>query len=578
MNAWHAFIGLLRQAPPIATMVLVTLMCLTSLSEGIGIVMLAPLLETVRQASDASPAPWQEIFAWIGIEATLDMILGLFLALVLLRSLLLYVQQIYAARYQHRLIDSVRLRCYSALLNAEWRWLSGQRASHVANSLISSSSRVGAGLNQAIASCASLVTLIACLAAAFVVSWQAALVALLCGTFVLLAMAGHRRRALAIGRELGLASRAMQANLDEGLSGIRVIKMHNAESSRAAAFARALAGLRHQQNRYNVSTGATRFLLQSGGAVLIAGLVYAGVNWVEVSVAALIALTVAFARLVPLAGAMQQQMNHWLHAVPALADLEELISQAARETEPGAEADIAPLRVESEIALDSVSLNHAGEQRKALDTLSLAIPARGVVAIAGPSGAGKSSLADVLAGLAEPSSGSLLVDGKPVRGAERRAWRGAVAYVEQDAFLFHDTIRNNLLFVRPDASEAELKTALSTASANFVFAFADGIDTVVGDRGAWLSGGERQRVALARALLMQPALIILDEATSALDQESEAAILAALAKLRDRMAIVMIGHRRAMLEIADKVVLLEAGRIAWTGRPADLRDRTGMAA
>jgi ATP-binding cassette, subfamily C, bacterial len=165
-----------------------------------------------------------------------------------------------------------------------------------------------------------------------------------------------------------------------------------------------------------------------------------------------------------------------------------------------------------------------------------------------------------------------------VRGAERRAWRGAVAYVEQDAFLFHDTIRNNLLFVRPDASEAELKAALSTASASFVFAFADSIDTVVGDRGTRLSGGERQRIALARALLMQPALIILDEATSALDQESESAILAAVVKLRDHMAIVLVGHRRAMLEIADKVVVLEAGRIAWTGRPAELRDRTGMAA
>jgi ATP-binding cassette subfamily C protein len=275
---------------------------------------------------------------------------------------------------------------------------------------------------------------------------------------------------------------------------------------------------------------------------------------------------------------MQQQMNHWLHAVPALVDLGELLNQAARATEPGDAADIAPLRVEREIALNNVSLNHAGEQRKALDTLSLASPARGVVAIMGPSGAGKSSLADVLAGLVEPDSGSLLIDGKPVQGAARRAWRGAVAYVEQDAFLFHDTIRNNLLFVRPDASEAELEAALSAAGAGFVFAFVDGIDTVAGDRGARLSGGERQRIALARALLMQPALIILDEATSALDQESESEILENLAKLRDSMAIVMIGHRPAMLEMADSVVRLEAGRIVWTGRPAELRERSGIAA
>jgi ATP-binding cassette subfamily C protein len=578
MSGWRVFLGLLRQAPPLATAGLLTLMCLVSLSEGIGIIMLAPLLDTVRQTSRLHPLPWEEGFAWVGLEPTLGAILGVFLALVLLRSVLLYLQQIYAARYQHSLVDRLRMRCYSALLGAEWHWLSSQRTSYLASSVISGSGRVGAGLNQAIASCASLVTFIACLAAALVVNWRAALVAMLCGALGLIALAGHRRRSLAIGRELGLASRTMHANLDEGLSGIRVIKMRNAENSIAAAFAGALTRLRHQQNQFIATVGATRFLLQAGSAVVIAGLVYAGVNWWQVSLASLIALTVAFARLVPLAGAMQQQMQHWLHAVPALVDLEELLSEAARAAEPAEAAAPVPLRFENEIALERVSVFYAGERRMALDALSVAVPARGVVAIIGASGAGKSSLADVLAGLVEPDSGSLLVDGKPVSGPARRAWRGAVAYVEQEAFLFHDSIRNNLLFACPGASEAELKTALHNACADFVFDFAEGIDTVVDDRGARLSGGERQRIALARALLIQPALIILYEARSALDLASESAIIAVLAKLRDRMAIVMIGHRPAMIEIADTVVLLEAGRIAWTGRPAELRDRTGIAA
>ena len=180
-----------------------------------------------------------------------------------------------------------------------------------------------------------------------------------------------------------------------------------------------------------------------------------------------------------------------------------------------------------------------------------------------PSGAGKSTLADVLCGLTGPDSGALRVGGTPVEGALRRAWRARVAYVQQDPLLFHASIRENLLWSAPEASDAALREALEAASALFVLTLPDGLDTVVGDRGVRLSGGERQRIALARGLLRHPDLLILDEVTSALDAANEAAVSAAIARLKGRLTIVTIGHRGVLAELSDLTVALAGGRVVY---------------
>lgn len=204
---------------------------------------------------------------------------------------------------------------------------------------------------------------------------------------------------------------------------------------------------------------------------------------------------------------------------------------------------------------------HPGRPRPALDGVTLSLPPGSVTALTGPSGAGKSTLADVLCGLLTPDEGTLRVAGEPVLGAGRRAWREHVAYVQQDPFLFHASIRDNLLWARPGASEAELRACLAAAAADFALALPDGLDTLVGDRGARLSGGERQRIALARGLLRAPRLLILDEVTSALDAANEATIANAIAALRGRFTIVIIGHRGALSALAERTVRLENGRI-----------------
>jgi len=261
----------------------------------------------------------------------------------------------------------------------------------------------------------------------------------------------------------------------------------------------------------------------------------------------------------------QQQYHQWLYTVPALGETERLLAECRSAAEPAAPAEPMPWPVRREIRLDAVSVRYSGRSRPALDAVSLRLSARTTTAIMGASGAGKSTLADVLMGLLNPDSGALSIDGVAVSNENRLQWRHSVAYVPQGVFLFNDTIRNNLLWGKPGASDANLDLVLHLAAADFVTRLPEGLDTAVGDGGVRLSGGERQRLALARALLKRPSLLILDETTSALDLANEARVRAAVERLHGDLTVVVIGHRLPTLEHADQVVVLEAGTIARQG-------------
>jgi ATP-binding cassette subfamily C protein len=198
--------------------------------------------------------------------------------------------------------------------------------------------------------------------------------------------------------------------------------------------------------------------------------------------------------------------------------------------------------------------------------VDLFLEAGKMTAIVGPSGAGKSTLADLANGLLLPTRGRLLVDGIPLGPAVMRQWRRQVGYVGQDTVLFHQSVRANLLWASPHATEEQMREALLLASAEFVYDLPGGLESVVGDRGILLSSGQRQRIALARALLRRPTLLLLDEATNALDVENEARVLDALReamrKREGRLTILMIAHRASAVRKADRVFELEGGRVA----------------
>jgi subfamily B ATP-binding cassette protein MsbA len=223
------------------------------------------------------------------------------------------------------------------------------------------------------------------------------------------------------------------------------------------------------------------------------------------------------------------------------------------------------------IRLEGVSLTYPERLRPALSGIDLEIPAGSIVALVGASGGGKSSLVDLLVGLLSPSEGKILVDGLDLEAIDLNSWQRKLGVVSQDVLLLNASIRENIAFSLPQASEAAIRAAADAADAGaFIEALPDGYDTLIGERGFRLSGGQRQRLSLARALLRNPELLILDEATSALDSSSEAHIMAAVDRFSSGRTVVTVAHRLSSIQHADLIVVLEAGRIVERGRHGEL--------
>jgi subfamily B ATP-binding cassette protein MsbA len=230
-----------------------------------------------------------------------------------------------------------------------------------------------------------------------------------------------------------------------------------------------------------------------------------------------------------------------------------------------------------EIRVEGLSFTHPGNAEPALDDVTFAIPRGTTLAIVGPSGAGKSTLLDLLLGFHDPDRGRILIDGTPLQELDVASWREHLAVVSQDPYLADATVRDNLLYGRPEASPAELEAAAEAAHAlEFIRRLPQGFDTMVGERGVRLSGGQRQRLALARALVRAPDLLLLDEETNALDSFSESAVQEALARCAGRVTMLIVAHRLATIERADLIVVLDQGRVVEQGDFAGLVRADGL--
>jgi len=231
--------------------------------------------------------------------------------------------------------------------------------------------------------------------------------------------------------------------------------------------------------------------------------------------------------------------------------------------------------IRGDMIFDSVSFAYE-EEKEVIHDISFSVNAGTVVALVGSSGSGKSTIAGLAASFLTQQSGKITVDGKDLSKVDLNSFRKHLGVVLQDDFLFEGTIRENILFPRPNASEAQLQEAVKAAYVDeFTDRFEDGLDTLIGERGIKLSGGQRQRIAIARAVLADPRILILDEATSNLDTESEALIQKSLSNLTEGRTTFVIAHRLSTIRKADQILVIENGRIAEQGTHESLIAKEG---
>ncbi len=365
---------------------------------------------------------------------------------------------------------------------------------------------------------------------------------------------------------------ALGALIEETLGGLRIIGAFNAQDWQAQRFAnenlRYAKGMTSLYRRKDLASPLSEFL----GIAAVAVLLWFGARQVfsgQISAATFITFLYAFYNIIEPAKQLSGAMFSIRKGMGALERVEQVLQ--APETISDA-ADASTIKgFEQEVQFKNVSFAYQNADRTALSEINFVLKKGQIIALVGASGAGKSTIADLLPRFYDVSEGQILVDGHDIRGLRLHDLRELMGVVSQEAILFNDSIRNNIVFSNQKATQQEIEAAAKAANAHdFILNLPDGYDTNIGDRGSKLSGGQRQRITIARAILKNPPILILDEATSALDSESEHLVQEALDHLLKNRTALVIAHRLSTVQHADEIIVMDQGRIVERGTHAAL--------
>ncbi|WP_276169076.1 ABC transporter ATP-binding protein [Zobellia alginiliquefaciens] len=369
-----------------------------------------------------------------------------------------------------------------------------------------------------------------------------------------------------IFRNRGKINAEVKGRLTETLGGVRVIKGFNAEIQENKIFEEGVDRLFQ-----NVKKSLTATAFMTSSSTFLLGIATTGIMGIggykimmdELTVGEFLTFTFLLGLMVAPIVQMSNIGSQLTEALAGLDRTEELMNMTPESDEEN--RTIVLDDVQGDIVFDDVSFSYE-EDKEVLHNINFEVKSGNVVALVGSSGSGKSTIAGLAATFLNPQSGKITIDGKDVSKVNLNSFRQHLGVVLQDDFLFEGTIRENILFPRPNASEEQLQQAVKAAYVNeFTDRFDDGLDTLIGERGVKLSGGQRQRIAIARAVLADPKILILDEATSNLDTESEALIQKSLAALTEGRTTFVIAHRLSTIRKANQILVIENGRIAEEG-------------
>ncbi|WP_040952949.1 ABC transporter ATP-binding protein [Gorillibacterium massiliense] len=549
-----------------------------SFIEGISIILIIPLLGLtgILDGVSSGGIPFlSTVMEWLQrlpFKIDLVTVLVFYVAMLTGQAMLQRSQAIMNAKIQQTFLGSMRMEIYQDLLQANWSFFLKKRRSDFNHILTNELGRVSASIYTFLRMIASLVFTLVQVGFALILSAKLTMIILVCGVGLAVVSRRSSRKAKEMGGSMSELSQNYMAALTDHFNGMKDIKSNNMERKHYQYFKSIVDRIEGNFLQINNLQTKSQFYYKTVSAILIAFFVLLSMKVLHASAGQLLIIILIFSRLWPRFTALQSSWQQIQSNLPAISSLLEV----QRESREAMEVDMDAPEDQNETSIlhvaDHIECRHVdyrynpSSDAYALSDINLTIPANSMTAIVGKSGAGKSTLIDMLMGLIQPEKGEVRIDDAVLSKDNVRQLRRSVSYVAQEPFLFHASIRENLLLVKPEATEEELWGALSFASADaFVQELPLGLDTVVGDRGIRLSGGERQRIVLARAILRKPSILILDEATSALDSENEAVIKSSLDLLKGSLTIIIIAHRLSTIRNADQVVVMEGGRIIQQG-------------
>jgi len=566
---WRYLSTLVEGRAAKVALAVVLAVCL-SLTQGIGLLLLLPLLQLIGlnmgQGTSSSVGRYASAaFAFVGLPLTLATVLGVYVVIMTLYFLLTRWQNnlSYAIQYDFGL--ELRQKLYDAIVGTNWLFFSRNRASTFTAALTYEVDRVSNGTQQIFQGLAGLLVLFAYVVVAWLLSAVTATAVVICGFVLVFGLKSKISVSREHGKALSTDMRQLYGAVTEHLDGMKTVKSYGTQERNKARFSDLSTRVMKDYVGYVRNMNNTQALYNIGSLAVLAGAVIALIEVLHLPGAVVLVLLYLFFQIIPQFNSLQLTYQSTVNMLPIFANVVDIEERCKMEAEHEVAVSKA-IALRRSLELRDVSFSYAADGQSAVKDVNLKIDAGEMTAIVGTSGAGKSTIADLLIGLIEPQEGAVLIDGVPLDAERLHAWRACIGYVPQDTFLFNDTVRANLMWAYPDATDDELHTALRMAAAeDFVSQLPEGMETVLGDRGVRLSGGEQQRLALARALLRKPSLLILDEATSNLDSENELRIQRAIEALHGGITILAITHRLSTIRNADVIYVIESGRVIETG-------------
>jgi subfamily B ATP-binding cassette protein MsbA len=548
--------------------------------EGFGISLFVPLLQALDQSSIGGAG--LGIFGWLlrplarfdGDERLL-IIGGFIFGSTVLKNLIAYGSAVLHAFLNSRITHKLRISIVRQLLSLSHGYIEGKQSGQLMNTLTTETWRTADALSAFTALLISISAVSVFSILLLVISWRltliVAVVTVLISLVTRLATAGVKR----VGQEAVLANTGLATRMWELFGGMKVIRAFGRESYERDRFDVASSRVRDTFFRLDVLSAVTNPMHEVLSVLLLLGIVVHAVMTDRSSLPLLVAFSMILFRLQP-------QARHigtaWVALSAASGSVRDVMWLLDASDKSYIRSGTIPMRrLRQGITFENVTFRYPGSEAPALQGVSLEIEAGRTTALVGPSGAGKTSLINLLCRFYDAGQGEIRVDGTPIREFDLDSFRGQIGIVSQDIYMFGATIGENIAYGASNADQVRIVEAARLADADtFIQRLPRGYDTMIGDGGISLSGGQRQRIALARAIIRSPQILILDEATNALDSLSEHLIRDALDHFGRDRTVIVIAHRLSTIERADRIIVLDHGRIAEQGDLKMLVAGTGL--
>jgi len=547
-----------------------------TLFEGFGIGMLIPILQSMSdaEASNFFIRYTKHLFEFFNIKYGFTSLIIVFTTVMLSKYILVALQQYLSRVLSATMIFELRDKAFGNLMELPLSFYYRNRPGDLVSTTYVSANNAGALIDYVLTMAKGGIFACAYITINCLISLPLTVVTMALAAVSFFFIYPRFQKVYDQGMREKYLTDEINSFLHDSLSGIKILKAFNNEKSHIEDFRKTIGQYKKVQIKIMLNRILAAFMLEPFAFALMILILVFAFKVLGISLVSLVVFLFIFSQLIP---KVKLIVNNYLQInelLPHFAKLQEIIERDNKYYLPRGSKSIE--KFDRNIKIENLFFRYPEVDEDVLKNINVTIEKFSKVALIGASGGGKTTLVDLLLRHHDPSRGIILVDGKPLKDINGKDWHKLVGVVDQDPYLFNNTVYNNILYGNKDADDGQVYAAAKMAYAHdFITKLPEKYDTVVGNRGIKLSGGQKQRIALARALIRDPDILILDEATSSLDSESEELIQRSIREIQKQKTVIVIAHRLSTIKNSDKIIIIENGRVVDEGSHRTLSGKQG---